>query len=120
MSTPPDTNECDGCGQSFPLQQAEGDCLKCVKLRPHTRDSPEYSEISVSVMVHSAYDDLIANNSKQWLQCSVCSVTRHNMSQPRPGEKQTCGGDACAKKATTADAHATQFASEASPSSSFP
>ena len=121
MSTPPDTNECDGCGQSFPLRQAEGDCLKCVKLQPHTRDSPEYSEISVSVMVHSGYDDLIAtNNSKQWPQCSVCGVTRRNMSQPRPGEKQTCGGDACAKNATTADAQATQVASEVSPSSSFP
>jgi len=35
---------CDGCGLTFPLCQAEGDCPQCVKLVLHEIGSPDYNE----------------------------------------------------------------------------
>lgn len=44
---------CDGCGLTFPLRQAEGDCPKCVKLALHEIGSPDYNELRVRPILFS-------------------------------------------------------------------
>ncbi|KAJ7092241.1 kinase-like domain-containing protein [Mycena epipterygia] len=75
---PDGQNECEDCGQSFPLREATGICPKCTKLRPLAHGSPEYQDIS------------------RWPQCSSCGTTRRNMVPPPPGSTiQTCGAASC-------------------------
>lgn len=45
---------CDGCGISFPIRQAEGDCPKCIKLVSFTIDSTDYIQLQVSLEEHQS------------------------------------------------------------------
>lgn len=74
---------CDGCGLTFPLRQAEGDCSKCMKLALHELGSPDYNEL------------------RKWQQCLQCGITRRNMSFAQPGQAQTCGSAACVEKGSS-------------------